>query len=606
LRLGCHAFTAAEWIAQTLGQVGSVVPAKTNDLRRDHYAAIRRSNPKETPVYSALIAPAQPERPLNRRSRFGGFVFSRYSARSCASAAQKRPDLRFDLLRVQRSVAASRTAHALHRQENGRGRLRSRRATGEGALGGSLRWGMLLAHAVRWVMTWLDAVIRVKDAEGTIPQRAPEPLWEQRVPAPWAAHLEVPVVAADGAVFVACGDGSNADVVLRVFEIATGRVRYSVTLPEPPTRDFATGLPLPLDDGGALLPVYFQDEELSVLRVAGDGSIAARHVIATAEDDFAVARAINASDSGVKLFLSPAVAAGKEAYVFSWAYRQVRVYWLQARSIATGRLLWEAPEWFLARAADVVLSQESRGGDFTLRARRSSDGVLLWSRDPSRHKDLPDTVLIGALQSAFVFADGLRRRRAEACRDEALIAALSDADAKMTDDAFHAAADAFERAHPLTEGDDVLAVDARSGTELWRANLPGEVIASAATDLHVLAVSLDEAGTARLHRWTASGEDLGVIELAVLGPRDDRAPRAAWPRIIAADSSVFVWCVGDTLACHSHTTGAVVWHARLDPGDGFRPRTLDRFAAGEAATKATRGVLLVRHTDRLSCYGARA
>jgi hypothetical protein len=117
-------------------------------------------------------------------------------------------------------------------------------------------------------------------------------------------------------------------------------------------------------------------------------------------------------------------------------------------------------------------------------------------------------------------------------------------------------------------------------------------------------VSVDEMGIARLHRWTAAGEDLGIIELAALGPRNERAPRAGWPRIVAADSSLFVWCIGDGLACHSLTTGAVVWRARLDPGESFRPRTLDRFAADEAATKAVHGVLLVRHAHRLSCYGS--
>lgn len=45
------------------------------------HAAIRLSNARKTRVFSAHILPAQPERPLDRGSRFGGFGMSRYSAR---------------------------------------------------------------------------------------------------------------------------------------------------------------------------------------------------------------------------------------------------------------------------------------------------------------------------------------------------------------------------------------------------------------------------------------------------------------------------------------------------------------------------------------------
>src|SRR5436309_400328 len=127
-------------------------------------------------------------------------------------------------------------------------------------------------------MTWLDAVIRGGAVAASIPTRVPQLLWARDVASVWAAHLAVPVVTTDGSVYVACGDGPGADIVLQVFDLTNGDERYCVTLPEPPTRDFATGIPAPLDDGGALLPVYFQDEELSILRVAGDGSIRARHV----------------------------------------------------------------------------------------------------------------------------------------------------------------------------------------------------------------------------------------------------------------------------------------------------------------------------------------
>src|SRR6185312_3536058 len=97
-------------------------------------------------------------------------------------------------------------------------------------------------------------------------------------------HLDAPVVSSGGLVLCAAGAGESAVEALVAIDAASGAIRWRLALPEPPSRDFSTGLPLALEDGGAVVPAYWQDEELSGLRASRDGAMLERHLVGSASD----------------------------------------------------------------------------------------------------------------------------------------------------------------------------------------------------------------------------------------------------------------------------------------------------------------------------------
>lgn len=459
-------------------------------------------------------------------------------------------------------------------------------------------------------MSWVDALFRSGTPQGrTIPTEEPRLAWEVEVPGTWAGHLEAPVVSNDGLVLCAAGAGETAVEALVAIDVASGAVRWRLALPEAPSRDFSTGLPLALEDGGAIVPAYWQDEELSALRASREGALAARHVIGSADDPDAAEKDIVSYDSGIKTFLAPAIAAGDGGYLVSWLYRQVRNCRMECRALESGARRWEAREWLVAATGSVVLGQENDGlhqrdrtpeRAFRFHARDAADGRERWWRDPSRFptERIPrvDTRPLAAMGSLFVLRDRTAMESARAAREEEILELMVG-----QPDVREQAIETWERNHPLGAGEDLIALDAETGAERWRVALPGEVAGVAAGERVIAVISLAEAGAIRLHRFDAAGTVIGETLLGDVGFR--RAAGGALPRLVAIDHTSLVWERDGEAVCEPIADpGRVVWRTRIDCGASFRPRVADRLAVDEPAAVAWGGAILARSGDVLRCW----
>ena len=432
-----------------------------------------------------------------------------------------------------------------------------------------------------------------------LPQTEPTLLFSVKAPRPWAGFVERPVITND-AILVA-GSGSCARL-----SMDTGKPIFTVSV-QHASADSYIGLPLPLDDGRTLLPVYEKDAWLRVFVIAPDGTLAASDSPGIEEQALGNDMRIVAHDAGCKFFLmplAPAIGLGSNDYLVSWIYRQVKFYRTECRSLKTG-LRWGSDEAMLGTTGGVVIgvTVPVRGTDNrgTLVARSIDDGTELWSLD-ARQKTVAlatdDLVLL--IDRSARFTEHVSRRIA--CEED-LVQAIAEEPGLM--------GSALERLQrellslrPLRTPVRLSARHVLTGAERWNVLVPGEIV-SIHTNHDVLAVVGVDGTTATLYRHDfATGALRGSTSLgsgwpvSPLDPWSTRASFDLWstelPTIVDMDGEIMLWASPEALIAERiHPPYDRLWTWTLPaPCRAFRPRVADRFLSEPAITGARDRIFL--------------
>ncbi|XXY47275.1 PQQ-binding-like beta-propeller repeat protein [Sorangium sp. So ce269] len=462
-----------------------------------------------------------------------------------------------------------------------------------------------------------------------IPQRIPVLCFVAEAPRPWSGFLELPVVA-QGAVLLA-GD----EPCLAALDAATGQPRFVVSWPAEGAEAYA-GLPLPLDGGRVLVPVYHKDAALRVIAIGPDGEVEAVDDLGADAEQVGVDLEIVAHDLGCKLFLLPLARGIGGDYLVSWTYRQVRFYWTECRRLGGG-LRWSAPEAMLADTDDVVLgaTRPPRGAGgagaaghagpagaavdptdhSALVARDKRSGAVLWSV-PAQHR-----AVAGAGEGSFFVLD-LSARAAEiaaraAAWDEEMLRAL-EADPALDEVGIEPMERSFAAQRPVRAASRLTALDARTGRAIWEQDIPGDVCSIGGPGGGLLAAVAAEGSEVRLYRYdAATGAARGWSPLGSSWPAPPTAAScgasplgmdlwsAKLPAIVGVDGQAIAWASPEELVAErAEPPFDRLWRWPLPaPCRAFRPRTADRHL-NAAAISVGDGRIYLRDGARLWAIGA--
>jgi len=446
------------------------------------------------------------------------------------------------------------------------------------------------------------------DVMPRLPQTEPELLFSIQAPRPWSGFVERPVVAAKSVLLA--GDDATAACV----DGLTGRPLWSLSVPMESSEGY-TGLPLPVEGGAALVPVYQKDAWLRVYRVGPSGQVEAVDAPGSEEDAHGNDMRIQAYDGGCKLFLMPLARGAFDDYLISWVYRQVRFYRTECRSFRE-RLCWGSEEAMLATTREpcVVLGVTApvRGTDDrgTLVARDARDGQVLWSRGAR------NLTVAGAGDGVFFLLDRSSRIAEDVARrvacDEELIEALAEEPSLMGDALGHLQKSLLAQ-RPVRAPSRLLAIDAATGALRWEAEVAGDVVSVGGPGGGVLAVIGIEGKAAHLHRFDVqTGASRGSSSLgsgwpaSPFDPWSGRLSFELWsseaPTIIAVDDHAIAWASPEAIVCEriAPPFERVFRWTLPAPCRAFRPRVLDR-VLNEPAISVGEGTLYCR--DGWSLWG---
>ena len=424
-----------------------------------------------------------------------------------------------------------------------------------------------------------------------LPQTEPTLLFSVKAPRPWAGFVERPVIA-DDAILVA-GSGTCA-----VLSVDTGKPIFTVSVQHASAESYI-GLPMPLDDGRTLLPVYEKDAWLRVFVIAPDGSLDSSDTPGFEEQQLGNDMRIVAHDPSCKFFLMPlakAIGLGSNDYLISWIYRQVKFFRTECRSLKTG-LRWGSDEAMLASTSGVVVGVTApvRGTDTrgTIVARSIDDGTELWSLD-ARQKTVAAAYggLVMVIDRAERFVEHVQRRIAT---EEDLVNAIAEEPGLMG-----AALDRLQREllsqRPLRIPTRLSARSALTGFEQWTVLVPGEIVSILANDKVLALVGVDGT-TATLYRHDlATGALRGTTSLGAgwpvspLDPWSTRASFDLWstelPALVDMDEETILWASPEALSAERiEPPYDKLWSWTLPaPCRAFRPRVVDRFLSEPAIT----------------------
>ncbi|MDC3979223.1 PQQ-binding-like beta-propeller repeat protein [Polyangium jinanense] len=439
-----------------------------------------------------------------------------------------------------------------------------------------------------------------------LPLTEPELLFSSQAPRPWSGFLERPVVTEEGVLLA--GDDASAVCV----DAATGRTIYTLHVPLE-TTDAYTGLPIPWNDGRALVPVYQKDTSLKVYDVSPAGAIGLVDSPGAEEEARGNDMRILASDAGCKLFLMPLARAADDHYLISWLYRQVRFYRTECRSFTRG-LRWGSEEAMLTTTADVVLGVTApvRGTDDrgTLVARSAKDGEVLWSLGARSR------TVAGAGAGMFFLLDRSARVAEDAARkiacDEELLEALAEEPALMGE-ALQSLLRGLLAQRPVRAPSRIAALDAETGIVRWEAQVPGDVVSMGGPGGGVLAAVGVEGTAAHLYRFDVeTGAPRGASSLGTgwpgspFDPWSGRLSFELWstemPAIVAVDEHAIAWSSPEGLFVERlEEPFTRLWRWTLPaPCRAFRPRVLDR-VLNEPAISVGDGRIYLR--DSWSLWG---
>lgn len=444
-----------------------------------------------------------------------------------------------------------------------------------------------------------------------LPKAQPSLLFSIQAPRPWSGFLERPVLA-DGKVLLA-GDDTSAVCL----EGGTGRTVYHFTVPMEAS-DGYSGLPLPWDDGWALVPIYQKDASLKVYDISPAGAIGLLDTPGAEEEAKGNDMRIVAQDSGCKLFLMPLARGAGDDYLISWIYRQVRFYRTECRSFHA-KLRWGSEEAMLATTPEVVLGVTApvRGTDDrgTFIARDIRNGAVLWQLGARNktHAATGEGVFYLLDRSARVAEDAARK---VAC-DEEILEALAEEPALMGE-ALTEMQKSLLAQRPIHAPSWIMAIDAKTGKLLWEASLPGDVASvGGPSGSYLVALSIEGTRGALYRLDIATGAVLGSSSLGAgwpsspFDPWSGRMSFELWsaevPAVVGVDNELVAWASPEAIVAERLAEPFdKVWRWGLPaPCRAFRPRVLDR-VLNEPAMTVGEGRIYLRDGWSLWAIGERA
>jgi hypothetical protein len=326
--------------------------------------------------------------------------------------------------------------------------------------------------------------------------------------------------------------------------------------------------------------VYEHECELVVVAATADGTELPRTSLGSAYP-------LHASDAGSKL-MTRITAVSEDSFIVSYAYRQVREYFVGRFHDGANEAVWHAKEWLATASERAVLGYtrpQERGARVNpldpngtqLVCRDPRDGRVRWERAGSF------VDVVGIAGDAVVLVDRTPRyaelRERERALDEGFLAG------RVTDEemAAEVGRDVWPTV-PMT----IRVVDVVTGADLATHDVDGEVISAHASEGLVSVITCDREARGELITWRGAGVTRTFLPIGV---RRSWPPAYSTPAIVGHAGDAAVWADVDAIhAARPITLPFPIW--------GFEPRMADRRLARANAVVAY-GHIYARADDGL-------